>query len=290
MKPPPTLLVGSVTLTVHDPARVAGFYERVVGLHRLAGDGEEVRLGVGGRTLMRLRRDRAARVGSPREAGLFHTAFLLPDRAALGRWLAHAAGLRLRLQGAADHAVSEALYLADPEGNGVEIYADRPPGTWRREGAMVAMTTEPLDLADLLAAGAGGAWRGIPEAGRIGHVHLQVGEAAAAEPFYAGALGLEVTGRFAGAAFFAADRYHHHLATNSWNSRGAPPRTGPATGLSEIGLEVDPARLALARAAGARADGQGGLVIEDPWRTALCLLPLPDAAAAGTQAPTSPRA
>lgn len=124
-----------VALTVHDLDRVAAFYEQALGLDLLVRDGDVARLGAGGRALLELRRDPAARRRTPREAGLFHTAFLLPARADLARWTRHAIKTRRRVLGASDHAVSEALYLADPEGNGIEIYADRPQAAWRHTAA-----------------------------------------------------------------------------------------------------------------------------------------------------------
>src|SRR5690606_26427150 len=110
----------------------------------------------------------------------------------LGRWLAHAIGTRVPLQGASDHIVSEALYLADPEGNGIEIYADRPVSHWRKADGDIHMATEPLDVQDLLKAAEGTEWAGFPQGGIIGHVHLQVGDTVEAERFYSDALGFDV--------------------------------------------------------------------------------------------------
>ena len=122
--------IGRVSLTVNDLTSVSDFYQSVLGLAKMSGDGENVMLGAGNRVLIELRGDRNARKHSPREAGLFHTAFLMPNRAALARWLIHSAEMQVPLQGASDHLVSEAIYLADPEGNGIEVYADRPRSTW----------------------------------------------------------------------------------------------------------------------------------------------------------------
>jgi len=238
VKPAP-LAMGRVALTVHDLDGVAGFYEQAVGLRRLLTDPDRVALGVGEVTLVELRRDPAARRRSPREAGLFHTAFLLPSRADLGAWTRHAAATRIPVVGASDHGVSEALYLADPEGNGVEIYADRPAAEWRWKDGLVEMRTEVLDVSGLIDHTGKREWRGFPAGSVVGHVHLQVGAIAPAEAFYAGVLGLGVTCRYAGATFYAADGYHHHLATNIWNSRGAPVRDEPATGLSDVDIRVD---------------------------------------------------
>lgn len=252
--------IGTVTLTVRDLAAMTDFYSRALGLVPLATDSVEAVLGAGGRPLLRLAGDPAARPSSPREAGLFHTAFLLPDRAALARWLIHAAGRRLPLQGASDHGVSEAIYLADPEGNGIEVYVDRPRDVWTGPDGTIRMSTDPLDLDDL-AAVADGPWTGAPEGTVVGHVHLQVGDLAQAEAFYGGILGLPVTARYPGAAFHGAGGYHHHIATNVWNSRGAGPRS-PGTGLAALELRADPTtRAALI----ARAGGRDALA--DPWGT-----------------------
>ena len=150
--------------------------------------------------------------------------------------------------------MSEALYLSDPEGNGIEIYADRPAAGWRWRGGEVGMDTLPLDFASLAAA-VEGPWRGAPAGTTVGHVHLQVGNLRDAEAFYAGQLGLDITSRMPGALFYSADGYHHHLATNIWNSRAAGPRDLPSTGLAEVVLSVQAERLA----------GLGGAaVLEDP--------------------------
>lgn len=244
--------VSRVVLTVRDLDRVGDFYQRGIGLDRIAGDGETLLLGQGDLPLVQLRRDAAAR-SYPTEAGLFHTAFLLPERADLGRWLRHAADLGLRLDGASDHLVSEALYLRDPEGNGIEIYVDRPRDQWDTDGTRVRMATEALDLAELVRVS--GDWQGVPDDTVIGHVHLQVGDVAKAETFYAGRLGFDVTTKMPSASFYATGGYHHHVATNMWHSRGAGARSADSAGLSELVLTADPER--------AQALGADGFT--DPW-------------------------
>jgi catechol 2,3-dioxygenase len=256
--------IGQITLTVRDLARSADFYARALGLSKLASDAAQVTLGAGDRTLLTLIADPAARARSPREAGLFHTAFLLPDRAALGRWLHHAAATRLPLQGASDHKVSEAIYLADPEGNGIEVYVDRPRAQWTGRDGAIQMATDPLDLDDLAAA-ADGPWTGAPDGTVVGHVHLQVGDVAQAQGFYTGTLGFPVTATYPGAAFYGSGGYHHHLATNVWNSRGAGPRT-PSTGLTSVEILAEAASVA---AIAAKTGGQTTLT--DPWGTRFTL-------------------
>lgn len=244
--------IGRVALTVNDSLRVAEFYQRVIGLDRLSADGTETVLGAGGKPLVELRQDSAARA-RPDEAGLFHTAFLLPDRAALGGWLRYAAELGTRLDGASDHLVSEAVYLRDPEGNGIEVYVDRPRDSWRWQDGQVMMDTRRLDIDGVIGA-AGAGWRGAPEGTVIGHVHLQVGDIPEAERFFAEGLGMTRMAHRAGATFFATGGYHHHLAGNIWNSRGAGRRSPDATGLAELVLDAEPSALA--------ATG-----LRDPWGT-----------------------
>lgn len=270
------LSIGQVTLTVHDLDRVAGFYRQVVGLHPVTADAGAVRLGVGDTVLLELRRDAAARRRSPREAGLFHTAFLLPTRADLGRWTRHAAETRAPVVGASDHGVSEAIYLSDPEGNGVEIYADRPPASWRWQGGTVEMPSDPLDIESLLAGAGPEPWHGFPGGSVVGHVHLQVGAIAPAEAFYSGTLGLDITCRYPGGTFYAADGYHHHVATNIWNSRGAGPREEPSTGLADVEIAVSADRLrAVAERASLAPSPDHRLSLSDPWGTRMTLVGAP---------------
>ncbi len=256
--------IGRVTLTVRDLPAMTAFYQTALGLHLLSGDAASAQLGAGDRVLLELRGDPAARRSSPREAGLFHTAFLMPSRAALARWLIHAADSHVSLQGASDHHVSEAIYLADPEGNGIEVYADRPRRNWTGPDGALKVTTEALDLNDL-ARTADGPWSGAPEGTVVGHVHLQVGAVPQAEAFYRDILGLAVMTHYPGAAFYGSGGYHHHIATNVWNSRGAGPRALPATGLTGLEFRADPAEY---DAITART---GGPATADPWGTPITL-------------------
>ncbi|RVU19805.1 VOC family protein [Methylobacterium oryzihabitans] len=270
--------IGRVVLVVRDLDRVAGFYLDAIGLDLLHRDAASADLGTGENVLLTLRADPGARRSAPREAGLFHTAFLLPSRIDLGAWLRHAADRGLRLDGAADHLVSEAIYLSDPEGNGIEIYADRPDAVWPRTPTGVAMANAPLDRPALMAL-AGAPWRGLPAGASVGHVHLRVGALEPADRFYAGLLGFDVTCRFPGASFYGSGGYHHQLAANIWHSEGARPADGPRTGLAAVEFRfaadaLDAARRRFGEAGvGVETGAAGGLSVTEPWGVALRLLP-----------------
>ena len=272
--------VASVTLVANDLAKVARFYQDVIGLASISQEPSLVRLGVGATVLLSLRADPDARPWSQGEAGLFHTAFLLPTRADLGAWLRHAEEAGLTLTGAADHLVSEAVYLTDPEGNGIEIYVDRPDSEWQwTEDGSVVMRNARLDHAGLVAA-ADQPWAGMPAGSRVGHVHLQVGDLDATEQFYAGVLGFDIMCRYPGALFLGSGDYHHQLAGNIWNSQGAPVRADGTTGLAEVTLfaddDISESVRSRFRDAGLPLieDGET-LVLRDPWATSLRLAPKP---------------
>ena len=221
--------IGAVHLKVRDLEAVAAFYQRILGLRKLNEGDRTTTLGAGNTPLLVLDGDAGLLPGDRRAAGLFHIAFLLPSRADLARWVRHAAREGLRLQGASDHIVSEAFYLADPESNGIEVYSDRPPAQWLDADGRIQMTTEPLDLQALLETAGTDDWAGYPEGGSIGHVHLQVGDRAAADRFYRDVLGFDVTFTLPGASFYGSGGYHHQLAANVWNSRGTARRPAKAS-------------------------------------------------------------
>lgn len=258
------LTIGGVTLAARDLDHLAAFYAALLGLEPVP-EGAGLRFDLAGATL-RLLHAPEARPERGDEPGLFHTAFLMPDRAALAGWLHHALALGLRLEGASDHGVSEALYLTDPEGNGIEVYADRPRALWPRPPAPaegVAMVTHRLDLHSLLAAAPGPAL--VPHATRIGHVHLRAGDLAATEAFYRD-LGLTVMQRMPRASFLASGGYHHHVAVNSWGSSGIRP-SGLA-GLVALTLRATD-EAAFRRAAAAMPEGRA----VDPSGNTVLLIP-----------------
>lgn len=269
--------IGRVRLKVRALDAVSSFYQSVLGLTEIARNDREATLGVGLTPLLVLEADPALAPGDRRQAGLFHTAFLMPTRADLARWLGHVAKAHVRLQGASDHIVSEAIYLSDPEGNGIEVYVDRPVSRWLDAGGRIQMTTEPLDVQNLLAAGEGTVWTGFPEKGCIGHVHLQVGDTAAADRFYRDVLGFDVTVDYPGASFYGSGGYHHQLAGNIWNSRGAARRPEGMAGLDDVEIILrDAAELAdiLARAESAGLQPtlhDDGATLRDPWGITITL-------------------
>jgi len=228
--------IGQVSLTVRDLERSLSFYREVLGFVEL-GPG---RLGpAGGRVLIELHERKDAIVKPRRSAGLFHFAILVPSRAALGRSLRRLAETRWPMSGAADHLVSEALYLNDPDGLGIEIYRDRPRDTWRMANGELAMATDPLDLEAIHdEPGAETPWNGL-EAGTImGHVHLHVPHIDTAEAFYCGRIGFDpIVRRYPGALFVSAGGYHHHLGLNTWAGIGAPPPPENSAGLRSFTIE-----------------------------------------------------
>jgi catechol 2,3-dioxygenase len=249
------LHIGAVTLRARDMAGLAAWYETTLGLDRVGAVGDRISLGSGGVAYLHIQ---AAPGGTPEpegSAGLFHTAFVLPDRPSLGRWFLRTHGLGAAFEGASDHAVSEAFYLSDPEGNGIEVYHDRPRAEWRKDGDDgIFMTTARMDVGAVVAEGQEkGVGDGrFPSGSRIGHVHLKVGDAAEAERFYTQTLGLEVMARRAPhAVFMASGNYHHHIAVNTWMSRGAGKRDPNALGLAEVDFQATDARATAA--------------FEDPW-------------------------
>lgn len=214
---------GRSVLTVADEASMVAFYRDVIGFDVLAR--EPSVLGAGGTPLLELRHDADARPRPREAAGLFHNAFVLPDRAALGDALSRIRE-RGELSGASDHGVSEALYCRDPEGNGVELYRDRPREEWPRDDSGIRIGTRPLDLEALAADANGGSSDRVPAGTRLGHVHLEVTSIERARAFYVDTLGFDVVDTSPSALFLAAGDYHHHVGLNAWNGRSAPADTG----------------------------------------------------------------
>lgn len=277
----PDTRMDTLTLRVGDLALMESYYASALALTPLSqGDGEVV-LGRGGNGVVRLVHTPGLPQPSRHQAGLFHTAMLLPDEATLAATvLAAAQDPRSRFAGSSDHHVSEAFYFTDPEGNGIELYRDRPREGWWAPDGSIAMATEHLDPQRYLAAH-------LDEAvvadlsereGVVGHIHLQVGDLEVAERFYVDALGFEITARYPGALFVSAGGYHHHMGMNVWNSAGAPARAA-TLGLGEVAItvptrsEVEAAGERLAARGHAVSDDGLTLRVEDPWGSVVALTP-----------------
>jgi len=277
--------LGPVRLQIADLARSLAYYEGTLGMRILRRDGSSAQLGArrDDRPLVELH-ERAGVRPSPRRGrtGLFHFAILLPDRPSLGRFVQHVGDIGERV-GAADHLVSESLYLQDPDNLGIEVYADRPRSTWRRIGRELMMATDPLDVAGLVRDAGVDPWTGMPEGTVMGHVHLHVGDLTAASTFYSDTLGFDrMVWQYPGALFLAASGYHHHLGTNTWAGSAAKPPAADEAQLLEWTIELPDQtslnavsqNLAGAGYAVERDDEAGNahaLVTRDPWGTPIRL-------------------
>jgi len=277
---PEALRLGQVVLMVSDLARSVLFYERVLGMRVLEQTETYARLGaqMGQEALLELRTAPGIRPrgGQPR-LGLFHFALLLPDRASLGRFVRHLQELGVRA-GAGDHVVSEAFYLDDPDGLGIEIYTDRPHSEWRRVGRELVMGTDPVDVAGLVAAAGPMPWVGMPTGTVMGHLHLHVGDLARGAGFYTDAIGFDrMVWSYPGALFFGAGGYHHHLGTNIWAGPAASPPQADEARLLEWSIvlpsaaDVDAVAASLGRAGQAiqHDPTDGSFHVADPWGTML---------------------
>lgn len=272
----PQTTLGVVTLAVRDAERSLAFYRDLLGFELLDRDDGTLLLGAGDNHILTLHASPHNRPRPAPTTGLYHVAVLLPSRPELARVLRRLIDARIPL-GSADHAVSEALYLGDPDGNGLEIYRDRSPETWRWNNGQVRMTTERLDAAGILRELPQTAARELPAATTIGHVHLQVADLAAAERFYHQLLGFDITAGFPGALFVSAGGYHHHLGLNTWESLAAPEPPPDATGLRSFEVVVpnrgalDAVLERLAAGGFPTRPGDRGVVVDDPWHNSVVL-------------------
>lgn len=271
--------VGRVHLQVASLERSVGFYTQVLGLREGTREPGRVALHAAGdpQPLIELH-EKAGVAQVPRRGafGLYHVAILVPTRAALGQFIAHLVALGVRF-GAADHLVSEAVYLTDPDGLGIEVYCDRPRSAWQTSGRELAMGTEVLDLASLVDAADDTAWTGTPAGTVIGHIHLHVGDLGRSDAFYHEALGFDrVVWSYPGASFLSAGGYHHHLGTNTWSA--GPAATDDQARLLEWELRLPTAADVAAAAASleqaghqVQRAGDGSVLAADPWGTRLRL-------------------
>ncbi len=274
---PDATRLGAVRLQVADLERSLDFYQSVLGLSLLSQQGVQATLGAfsNDSPLVELR-ERANASPVPRRGrlGLYHFAILVPDRPTLGRFINHLSRLGLR-PGMSDHLVSEAVYLTDPDGLGIEVYRDRPRSTWKHVAGQLAMATDPLDVKSVVESAGGDRWAGMPAGTTIGHVHFHVGDIDQAAAFYSDGLGMEKTvWNYPGALFMSAGGYHHHLGANTWAAGAARPLETDAQLLSWHVVVPTPGD-ASAVAMSLRACGYG--VVEergiwkatDPWGTPL---------------------
>lgn len=282
----PDTHVGHVALTVSNLEESLIYYTQGLGFQVLKKSDSDALLGALDETpLLHLTELKGASPwprGGVSYTGLYHFAVLMPTRADLGRWLRHWLSIGQDLPGQGDHLVSEALYLEDPDGNGIEIYQDRPRDQWPYMGGKLQMASDPVDMRGLLADAEreGKPWLGMPAGTHMGHVHLQVADIPKARAFYNGVLGFDVVVDMErmGALFVSAGGYHHHLGMNTWHSRGRGPAPENSVGLRyltvhlphEDALNEVLGRLDAAEIPYKRTDD--GVIVEDPWHNKLLLI------------------
>ena len=268
----PETRIGLLSLNVTDLARSVDFYTNAMGFALLQQHEGGAMLGVGTTPLLLLTGNPGGQPWPGRATGLYHFAILLPTRADLGRWLRHWLEMGHELPGQGDHWVSEALYLSDPDGNGIEIYRDRPRREWKLTDGRVAMGTDPVDLRGVIDESdrEGLSFTGLPEGTTIGHMHLQVRDIPEAQAFYEGVLGFDLMAEMPSALFLSAGGYHHHLGMNIWHSRGASPAPAGSAGLRYFTV-IMPTQAALddvivrLNAAGVSyGAAENGIVVQDP--------------------------
>ncbi|MET3549046.1 VOC family protein [Paenibacillus cellulositrophicus] len=273
----PEMKLGPVKIKISRMDRSIAFYTEIIGLEVLKREGSTAELGPRGSAspiLILEELEDAVIVPERSHAGLYHFAILLPSREHLGTVVRHFIQTDTPF-GQGDHAVSEAIYLSDPDQNGIEVYADRPRDTWRKEpNGNYVMVTEAVDLRGLLEQSAGLEWQGLPAGTVIGHVHFHVGSLPEAKRFYCDILGFDVVGDYARmrALFISAGGYHHHVGLNIWAGAGAPPVPANGTGIDYMTIVLPGAReveelVQQVREAGMAAEEQeeGAFLVRDPW-------------------------
>ena len=274
----PETRLGAVELTVTDLDRSVGFYEDAIGLQEHRREDGSAALGAGGEDLLVLA-EKPNAVKAGRHAGLYHFALLHPSRLELARAAARLAATRTPIQGASDHGISDAIYLPDPDGNGIELAADRPREEWP-DLSVMSGGPDPLDLGALLEPVAEEEPQpSVDPATTIGHVHLHVGDLDAATRFYRDVVGFDVMTHLPSAVFVAAGGYHHHVGLNTWRGPGVPPAPDNAVGLRHFTIvlkdvaELDALRARAGEAGVSVEDTLEGPLLRDPSGNALLFSP-----------------
>ncbi|MCM3668177.1 VOC family protein [Mesobacillus maritimus] len=268
----PHTFVSQVHLNVQDLQRSLKFYQEILGLKIMEkNDRKAVLTADGKQPLVTIEQPEGVQPKQQRTTGLYHYALLLPSRKDLAKFILHMVKTQYPLQGGSDHDVSEALYLADPDGNGIEVYTDRPASEWKWNGDEVVMTTEPMDVESIIREDDGTAFTGLPAGTIMGHIHLHVAEFKKIEEFYCQALGFDIVCRYGGQALFiSTGGYHHHIGLNTWSGVGAPAPAENSVGMSFYTM-VFPSEVAREEAIvrlqdiGAKVtEVQGKLFVKDP--------------------------
>lgn len=279
----PQTEIGLVQLKISNMETSLRFYQEVIGLKLIRREGAIAELSVDGVNPLLILEENPLfqKQRSRRTSGLYHFAILLPDRQSLGIALRNLIRHQIPV-GQGDHLVSEALYLDDPDGNGIEIYADRPRDTWKRdEHGGIIMTTDPVDVSGLMAISEGLSWQGLPAGTKIGHIHLHVGDLQVAEHFYCEVIGFDrITTYGDQALFISAGGYHHHIGLNTWAGKGAPPAPEQAAGLRYYSIHIPDGaslqeiltRLETEGTAFAKLEDQQGIALKDPFGNGIKLV------------------
>jgi len=276
----PATHVGLVTIAVSSLERSLRYYQSGLGFTVKEQKEGLVLLGAAtGSPILALFEQPNAQPQPTHTTGLYHFAILLPTRKDLGRFLSHLVESRTPLGGYADHLVSEALYLSDPDGNGIEVYHDRPRSTWTWHNGHVDMVSDPIDLDALMAEGRqdNSVWSGLPAYTTLGHMHLRVADIPQGVQFYHGILGFDIVQQMPSALFVSAGGYHHHIGMNTWQSRNGPPPPHDAVGLRFFTVQLPDATalaqvVARLQAAGRPIEQQEvGVMLHDPWGNKLLL-------------------
>ena len=277
----PAASIGTATLKVADLQRSLSFYQGMLGLKIFRQDERRAILGAGKQPILNLEELPGAQRQPAHTTGLYHVAILFPDRRSLAIKIAQLSTQSIRF-GQSDHLVSEAFYLSDPDGNGLELYRDRPRNEWQWDNQRVRMAVDPIDFDNFFAgiteSEVASAPTAAPDGTRLGHIHLRVADITPAEQFYHGELGLDVTARMPGALFLSAGGYHHHLGMNTWESRGGKPPAEPCVGLREFSIVLPDQKeieslVKRIETAGLAVEYNGGTaVLRDPFQNQIRLV------------------